>query len=294
MKFKLDIEKKNRMNLGQVEAHNTRQHATASQLANKSAWFTPQGHHTIKRWDSKLIDQAKQLAKRKDAVLAIEISVQVGNQTDWRQAPTADCPEGKPMAGKSARMNALMAGVKQAIEREIGWNRVVSAELHTDESTPHVQLVFVPITDDGKLQAKEWLGGAARCAKLRRSIWEHVNQHSPCEYTEGNPTGQPHDRSKAAGQPSAPGADQVAKIKALEQQVQALFSQLKAEQKKALKLKAEYDEFTLKTAARLKAQQAELEQLRPKPQRVIEQPAKRSARDFEDQARRVPAPKPKL
>lgn len=264
--FSMSIEKKNRGNLGQVEGHNTRQHATASQLKNQAAWFTPQGHHTIKRWDSKLIDQAKQLATRKDAVLAVEISVQVGNQTDWREPPTADCPEGKPMHGKSARMKALMAGVKAAIEREIGWDRVVSAVMHTDESTPHVQLVFVPITKEGKLQAKEWLGGAAKCAAFRRSIWKHVNAHSPCEYTQGNPGGQPHDPTKAAGKPRAPGADQVARIQQLEQQVQTLFSQLKAEQKKTRAAKAELDDFTLQMAAKVKAMQAELDQLRPKPQ----------------------------
>ena len=290
--FSMSIEKKNRANLGQVEGHNTRLHATASQLANKGAWFTPQGHHTIKRWDSKLIDQAKQLATRKDAVLAVEIAVQVGNQTDWRETPTADFPEGKPMDGKSARMNALMAGVKEAIEKEIGWGRVVSAALHTDESTPHVHVVFVPITDQGKLQAKEWLGGVAKCAAFRRSIWKHVNAHSPCEYTQGNPGGQPHDPSKAAGKPRAPGADQVARIQQLEQQVQTLFSQLKAEQKKARDLKAEYDDFTLKTAARLKAQQAELEQLRPKPQKQVQQPAKPAVIDLL-KAPHPPAPSPR-
>lgn len=290
--FSLAIKKHSRTTLGQVEGHNTRAHPTASQLANKTAWFTTEGHRNIKRWDAKLIDQAKQLATRKDAVLAVEISVQVGNQTDWRQPPTADCPEGKPMPGKSARMNALVAGVKEAIEREIGWGRVVSAVLHTDESTPHVQVVFVPITDQGKLQAKEWVGGSAKCAQLRERIWKHVNHHTPCEYTKGAPGGQPHDAGKAAGKPRAPDADQVARIQQLEQQVQTLFSQLKAEQKKARELKAEYDDFTLKTAARLKAQQAELEQLRPKPQKATEQAAKRPAIEMDEQASPAPSGRP--
>lgn len=263
MKFSLAIEKKNAANIGQVKGHNCREHPTASQLP-KAAWLTPQGHHTLKAWDASVLDQAKGMAKRKDAVLAVELVIQVGNQTEWRQVPDDACPQGKPMRGNSARMNALMAGVRQAIDREIGWDRVISAELHTDESSPHVQVVFAPVLD-GKLQAKHWVGGAARCAQLRERIWKHVNQSLACEYTKGAPGGEPHDPGKAAGKPRAPGSDQVARIQQLEQQVQTLFSQLKTEQRKALKAKAELDEFTLQMAAKVKAMQAELDQLRPKP-----------------------------
>lgn len=302
MKFALAIDKKNAANLGQAKGHNHREHATASQLANRAAWLTPQGMHTLKRWDAKLVDQAKALAKRRDAVLAIELSVQVGNQTEWREPPSEDCPEGRPMRGNSKRMNALIEGVRQAIEREIGWDRVISAVLHTDESSPHVQLLFAPITSDGKLQAKEWVGGAAKCAQLRERIYRHVNQHLPCEYTKGAPGGLPHDPNKAAGKPEAPGGvigSLRAKVQQLEQQVQALFSQLKAEQRKRRQVQAEYDEFTEQVAKRDQAQraklsvmQAQLDQLRPRPQKVAGKAAERPESIVRDDTPHPPAPSP--
>lgn len=286
MKFSLAIEKKNAANIGQVKGHNCREHPTASQLP-KAAWLTPQGHHTLKAWDASVLDQAKGLAKRKDAVLAVELAIQVGKQGEWREIPDAACPEGKPMKGNSTRMNALIAGVRQAIEREIGWDRVISAELHTDESSPHVQVVFAPVLD-GKLQAKHWVGGAARCAQFRERIWKAVNASLPCEYSKGAPGGEPHDPNKAAGKPGASNAEQAARIKHLERENERLFSELKKAHRKNLDLKAEYDDFTLKVAAKLQAQKAELEQLRPKPQKTQEQAAKRPGSEIDDQA--TPAP----
>jgi outer membrane murein-binding lipoprotein Lpp len=259
MKFSLAIEKKNASNIGQVKGHNCREHPTASQLP-KAAWLTPQGRHTLKRWAAPVLDQAKTLAKRKDAVLAIEMSVQVGNQTEWRDLPDEACPQGKPQRGNTARMNALMVGVRQAIEHEIGWDRVISAELHTDESTPHVQLVFAPILD-GKLQAKHWVGGADKCGQLRARIWTHVNQHIACTYTKGAPGGAPHDAEKGAGKSMTEAASLKATIQKLEQQVQTLFSELKSAHKKALKVQAENNDFTLQVARRVQTLEAEIARL---------------------------------
>lgn len=292
MKFKFDIEKKNARNIGTVHGHNHRLHATASQLPER-AWFNAKGTHTLVPWRAEVLDQARKLAKRKDAVFGVEISIQVGNQVDWRDPPDETCPEGKPKRGNTAKMNALLAGAREALKAEIGADRIISAVLHMDESTPHVQVVFAPVLD-GKLNAKHWVGGHARCAQFRERIYKHINAHLPCDYEKGVPGGAEHDASKRAGKQRATDAEQVAKIKALEQQVQTLFSQLKAEQKKALKLKADYDDFTLKTAARLQAQQAELERLRPRPQRVIEQRDRRAETDSQSDQSAVKPQKPRL
>ena len=201
-------------------------------------------------------------------MLAIELVVQVGDQTHWREMPDDSHPQGKPKRGNTAKMNALMAGVREAIGSEIGWDRVISADLHTDESSPHVHIVFAPILD-GKLQAKNWVGGPARCAQLREQIHAHVTKHLACEYTKGAPGGEPHDPEKAAGKSRSVGAGVVASLKntihQLEQQVQTLFSQLKGAEKRALRVKAENDDFTEKVAKRIEAMQAEIDRLTPKP-----------------------------
>lgn len=265
MKFGLAIEKKNAANIGQAKGHNCREHPTASQLPQR-AWFNSKATHTLVDWRDEVLDQAKKLAKRKDAVLAIEISIQVGNQTDWRDLPDEACPEGRPKRGNTAKINALLAGARDALKAEIGAERIISAVLHMDESTPHVQVVFAPIMD-GKLNAKHWVGGAAKCAQMRERMWAHINHHIPCSYTKGSPGGAPHEPNKAAGKPDAPGGLMAAlksKIQQLEQQVQTLFSQLKAEHRKALKLKAENDDFTEKAMKRMQAMQADITRLTPK------------------------------
>ena len=252
MKFTLAFEKKNKGNIGQAEGHNARLHATASQLP-QPAWFTKQGHHTVAKWDPAKIEKAKGLAKRKDAVLAIELVIQVGDQTDWRELPCNEHPHGKPKAGAGAKLKALMAGAKEAAIAEFGADNIVSIELHTDESSPHIHIVATPIKD-GKLQAKHWLDGKDKCVALRSHLHEAVTKHIECEYTKGAPGGEPHDPSKAAGGARAPkppkgllgravealnALDEVKRLKQqvdmLRAEVSTLFNKLKRVHKEAAK-----------------------------------------------------------
>jgi hypothetical protein len=299
MKFTMAIQKHGKVSIGRAEGHNARQHPTASQLP-KAAWITKDGRHTITPWRADVLDGAKALAKRKDAVVAIEIVIQVGNQTDWRHPPTEADPEGKPKAGAGARLKALHRAALEAIERDFGKGNVVSIELHTDESTPHVHAIVVPIKD-GKLQAKSWLDGAARCAQLRERIHATVSKHIECEYTKGAPGGEPHDPGKAAGQPGGQPPDagllewvkeamaSRAEVKALresfaalEAQVQTLYSQLKAsiktadlryeamtaERSKAIELAKKLDQ----AQAEIKRQRVEIDRLTPKPEAPAQAP----------------------
>lgn len=268
MKFGMAIEKKNSGNIGQAQGHNSRHHATNSQ-APKAAWLTDKGHHTLQEWDADLLAKAKGLAKRKDAVFAVELIIQVGNQTDWREPPTAEHQHGPRKAGNSKKMNAFIAGVKAAALSEFGADRIISIEMHTDESTPHCHIIFAPILE-GKLNAKYWTGGAARCAQLRERLYEKVNQHIECSYTKGAAGGEPHDRRKAAGGTLSPAnVNETNALRAvvdkLRQQVQTLFSELKAEFQKAKKLKAENDDFAEKAMKRMEALQAEIKRLSPSP-----------------------------
>uniref|UniRef100_UPI00178C70AF plasmid recombination protein n=1 Tax=Noviherbaspirillum aerium TaxID=2588497 RepID=UPI00178C70AF len=162
LSFSAGWTKHNRTSIGIARGHNTRAHPTASQLP-ESAWFTPEGRHEIKAWDEGVVNRAKALAKRKDAVIAIELSIQVGNQSDWRDMPTPEHPEGRPRPDMRKHLKPLAKAAYEAAVREFGEANVISADLHTDESTPHMQITVVPIRD-GKLDAKSWLDGAARCA----------------------------------------------------------------------------------------------------------------------------------
>lgn len=253
MKFAMAIDKKNTANIGTVSGHNKRLHETSSQLP-KEAWFTAAGQHEVMPWRQDILDEAKKLSKRKDAVIAVELILQVGNQSEWRDLPTPEHPHGKRKAGASAKLNALMAGVKTAGLAEFGRDRIISIDLHTDESTPHVHIVFAPVKD-GKLQAKHWLNGPASCAQLRERMHQIINQHIACDYEKGKPGGKPHDPTKAAGAENGPkpkptSGDEAAnalqdarkKLAAAEAQIQTLFSRLKRAERMALEEKQKREE----------------------------------------------------
>ena len=87
MKFTFAVAKMSKADIGRAQGHNLRLHETSSQLP-KRAWFTESPMHTKVEWDQGKLDAASALAKRKDAVVAIEFIIQVGNQTDWREDPT--------------------------------------------------------------------------------------------------------------------------------------------------------------------------------------------------------------
>ena len=311
MKLKLDIEKKNRGNIGQCEGHNERHHPTTSQLP-KEAWITPEGSHVIVPFNKDLLNEAKKLGKasRSDAVIALEIVVQVGNQTDWRDMPDEENPFGKKKPGASKKLNALMKGAKEAAEAEFGKGRIISVVLHTDESTPHVHILFAPIVD-GKLNQKNWVNGKAACGFLREKIHAHINKYFPCDYEKGVPKGAPHDPSKAAGAINGPkpkpsmlekASELLSKnseikglkdtLSKLNQQIQTLFSKLKSAEKRAaneieLREKAEGKAQEMRDkAAKLrtenKALERKIEALTPKPLSNVEKPLKSGSKGLVD------------
>ena len=51
----------------------------------------------------------------------------------------------------------------------VGRENIVSAVVHMDEKTPHLHLVFVPLTEDNRLCAKEIIGNRANLTKMRCS-----------------------------------------------------------------------------------------------------------------------------
>lgn len=198
MRFTMAIKKHDRISAGRCEGHNARLHGTMSQLP-PSAWLAKDGRVEVVPWRAEQLDAARDLAKRKDAVTAIELVIQVGDQTEWREMPTSQHPHGKPKAGTKPLTVQLALAAREAAVAEFGEANVVGVDLHLDESSPHVHILVTPITPDGRLQAKHWLDGARKCAQLRERIHAHVTKRLPCTYTKGEPGGAPHDPQKAAG-----------------------------------------------------------------------------------------------
>lgn len=56
------------------------------------------------------------------------------------------------------------------------YGHVVSAVVHYDEQTPHMHIMSVPLTRDGRLSAREIVGGRAQMAHAQDMFFEQVGQ----------------------------------------------------------------------------------------------------------------------
>lgn len=58
-------------------------------------------------------------------------------------------------------------------------NTFVSAVVHMDEKTPHMHLCFVPITEDGRLSAKDIIGNKKKLTKWQDEYWSYMVKKYP-------------------------------------------------------------------------------------------------------------------
>lgn len=86
--------------------------------------------------------------RRKDAVLAVEY-VMTASPEWWDSA--------------SPRQQAeFFARSELWLEKKYGKDRIVAAVVHRDEATPHLSAFVVPLTEDGRLSAKEFIGSRSK------------------------------------------------------------------------------------------------------------------------------------
>ena len=64
------------------------------------------------------------------------------------------------------------------MEKKVGRENIFSAVVHMDEP-PHLYLCFIPITEDGRLSAKEILGNRAQLSKWRDEVHAHMKKAFP-------------------------------------------------------------------------------------------------------------------
>ena len=65
------------------------------------------------------------------------------------------------------------------IEQEIGRQNIISAVVHMDERTPHMHLVFCPITPDGHLSAKEIVGNQKKLSEWQSKYYDYMREIYP-------------------------------------------------------------------------------------------------------------------
>ena len=55
----------------------------------------------------------------------------------------------------------------------------ISAVVHVDEKTPHMHLCFVPLTEDGRLSAKDIVGNKKKLTKWQDEYWSYMVKKYP-------------------------------------------------------------------------------------------------------------------
>ena len=56
---------------------------------------------------------------------------------------------------------------------------IISAVVHMDEKTPHMHLCFVPLTEDGRLSAKDIVGNRKKLTWWQDEFWKHMVKKYP-------------------------------------------------------------------------------------------------------------------
>lgn len=158
------IKKLKRSNLAGSEAHTARLRETpnADPSQNNIRFI---GHHNPNESLDELVMQRIGEQKRKirpDAVYAVEILL-----TASPEYFRPDCPT-KAGYYEQKEVDLWLEASKKWLELQYS-DRVVRAELHLDEATPHIHAYFVPLDDLGQLRAKHFFDGRQKMRQFQDS-----------------------------------------------------------------------------------------------------------------------------
>ena len=132
---------------------------------NADAERTPENYCSVSQSADEAMGKLRELLpekRRKDAVLAVEY-VMTASPEWWKEATPRQQAE-------------FFARSEQWLENKYGKDRVVAAVVHRDEATPHLSAFVVPLTQDGRLSAKEFIGGRSKMRDDQSTYAESVKK----------------------------------------------------------------------------------------------------------------------
>ncbi len=80
---------------------------------------------------------------------------------------------------KKAQVREYFEHALNFILKHVPKERIISAVIHVDEKTPHMHLSFVPITEDGRLSAKDIVGNRKKLTWWQDEFWKHMVKKYP-------------------------------------------------------------------------------------------------------------------
>lgn len=114
---------------------------------NADAERTPDNEHQAAKSTDEAMGRLRELLpekRRKDAVLAVEYVLTAS--PEWWDKATA------------AQQTDFFEQSKKWLAEKYGAQNVIVASIHRDETSPHLSAFVVPITADGRLSAKDYIG----------------------------------------------------------------------------------------------------------------------------------------
>lgn len=130
-------------NVGAALKHCYRERETP----NADPELTQQNEHHVAKTADEAMGKLRDLLpekRRKDAVLAVEY-VMTASPEWWKQSSQEQQAE-------------FFARSKKWLADKYGADRIITATVHRDEKSPHLSAFVVPLTKDGRLSAKEFIG----------------------------------------------------------------------------------------------------------------------------------------
>ncbi len=139
--------------------HNFRERETP----NADPSRTPENEHLAARSTDEAMGRLRELLpekRRKDAVLAVEY-VMTASPEWWKQA-------------SQAQQQVFFERSMGWLQAKYGAQNVVAATIQRDEKTPHLSAFVVPMTRDGRLSAKEFIGNRQKMRADQTSFAERM------------------------------------------------------------------------------------------------------------------------
>ena len=156
-------------NIGGSLAHNYRTRDTPNAVPERLHFNT---HDIASADEVKAAIVARLPEKRRsDAVLCVEYFI--GASPDY-------------FAGTDPKGEHYFATAIQWLKERHGAENVIATSVHHDETSPHLVAYVVPLDQDGKLNAKSFLGGRAKLTAMQTDFAQAVQQHGLERGIEGS------------------------------------------------------------------------------------------------------------
>ena len=156
--------------ISNIEAHNERtkeEYASNSDIDKRRSYLNFHLLEPERKYRAGAERQIKDAAcrTRSDSVRLVEVLV----------TATPDFFKGK----KKAEIKAYFQEALDFIREHQDPKTIISAVVPMDEKTPHMHLSFVPLTEDGRLCAKEIVGNKKKLTQWQDRFWEHMVKKYP-------------------------------------------------------------------------------------------------------------------